>query len=197
MRTVQQIIEDAQAELKRQRANAEEAKMSAERTRREDNAKLWAPIVEALKPHIPVELHECVSFDASQGPDWHRQGEYYTHQRRPISITLPVPEKYTVFGYAIEGTVGFTAGILRYNDDGEPYYTTLGDYWTRSQYEVANLHSFQIALAETIELYSPRKERPFPPPQEAARPITSGEMLEDLIRDIVRAELNRFQNDVE
>jgi hypothetical protein len=187
MRTIEQIIADAQAALTGKCADEAEAAEAKAQAERQENAKLWTPIVEGLKDAIPVELHGAISFDAGNPPNANDHWEPSQRTRRPILITLPTPEKYTVFGYFFDDNCqGFAPGVLSHDEDGQPYFTTSRDY-ALNEYEVGALPAFEIALAETVGNYRPSVSKPKLPKAWNPEPMLA-ERLESIIREIVRDE---------
>jgi hypothetical protein len=187
MRTINQIIEDARAQLNKQRADEAEAAATVDRERRAANRELWRPIIEALKPMVPAELHNYIFGPDESEPHYRHVGEHAIYEAcRPVHIVLPTPERYTVFGYYFDANHwGFEAGALKYDDEGEAYFTPAGYGYGRGCDSLKS-QPFEIALAETVEnYYSPRELQPTAT-DLTPTPFTTAERLESLIREIAR-----------
>jgi hypothetical protein len=198
VKPIQQIIDDALAALTRKRADEAEVAEKEAAEARQKHANKWKPIVEGLKPYIPVELHDCITFTDNTDVEPSRwvHTEFGGGRRYcPVRITLPVPEQYTVFGYFVSAEcVGFEAGALCYDDDGNSYFTPTGRYYEKHESEIRESLTFEIALGQTVSDYKPKPPRAAagetPKVSQAAQVIPLGEQIESLLRMIVREEMS-------
>ncbi len=161
MRSIQQIIDEARAALADRRASQAAEAESLAKAKREENTEAWQPIIKAIKPFIPEELHGFISFNAETEPEVWIPSEYASgYARAPIEVKLPTPEGYTVFGYFFSSDCwGFFPGVLNEGEHGD-YFTVEDGFWRKRERDVRDGDSFRMALARTIEMYAtPRPAR--------------------------------------